>query len=89
MKEPMKFLNLEERKTSFKEVELGLNKESAKKESQRCLNCKMAPCKMGCPVGVDIPKFIDLISKDNVNAAYETILKDNLLPSICGRVCPQ
>lgn len=89
VKEPMPTLETEKRTTSFAEVELGLDEKSAVNEALRCLGCKNSPCKKGCPVGVDIPKFINLISQGKIDEAHKVILKDNLLPSICGRVCPQ
>ncbi len=77
------------RRHNMQEVALGYSPEQAILESQRCLNCKNAPCVKGCPVQVDIPGFImKLRSGDSLGAA--SILKrTNLLPSICGRVCPQ
>ena len=88
-KEKMPVLEIQKRKTSFCEVELGLPEKEALSEAARCLNCKNSPCRSGCPVGVDIPGFISCIAAGENQKAYETILKDNILPSICGRVCPQ
>lgn len=89
LKESIKVLDKEKRKSSFEEVEFSLTDENAVKEALRCLNCKSGPCRSGCPVGIDIPKFINCISKGLLNEAYDVIYKDNCLPSICGRVCPQ
>lgn len=89
IKNPMPVIDIEKRKSTFEEVEIGYSDSLAKSESLRCLNCKNAPCKSGCPVGVNIPLFINLVSQGNISEAYDTIIKDNLLPSICGRVCPQ
>lgn len=88
-KEKMPVLEIQKRKASFCEVELGLPEKEALSEAARCLNCKNSPCRSGCPVGVDIPGFISCIAAGENQKAYETILKDNILPSICGRVCPQ
>lgn len=88
-KESIKVLDKEKRKSSFEEVEFSLTDENAVKEALRCLNCKSSPCRSGCPVGIDIPKFINCISKGMLNEAYDIIYKDNCLPSVCGRVCPQ
>ncbi|MDD3999559.1 MAG: NADPH-dependent glutamate synthase [Bacilli bacterium] len=79
----------ETRINNFDEVALGYTKNEAIIEASRCLDCKHFPCVSGCPVGIDIPKFIREISEDNLEAASKTILKDNLLLGICGRVCPQ
>ena len=77
------------RTKSFKEVALGYSEKEALLEASRCLHCKHKPCVGGCPVNINIPEFIKEISNNNINKAYEIILKDNLFPSICGRVCPQ
>jgi glutamate synthase (NADPH/NADH) small chain len=47
------------------------------------------PCVKGCPVGIDIPGFIRKMAAKNFHGAYDTITDTNLLPSVCGRVCPQ
>jgi glutamate synthase (NADPH) small chain len=74
---------------NFDEVALGLKESQALKEAQRCLNCKNAKCISGCPVGINIPGFIQLIKNKKYKEAAEVIKKDNLLPAVCGRVCPQ
>jgi glutamate synthase (NADPH/NADH) small chain len=71
------------------EVALGYSEAQARLEAERCLSCKNAPCVNGCPVGVDIPRFIEQIQGGNFKAAVETIKETNLLPAVCGRVCPQ
>lgn len=74
---------------NFAEVPLGYVQPSAFEESKRCLdNCK-APCVKGCPVGIDIPTFIKRIEAGDYIGAARTLKKYNLLPAICGRVCPQ
>lgn len=77
------------RNKNFKEVTLGYTEEMAIKESGRCLGCKTRPCMSGCPVNVNIPDFIKLISEGKFEEAYEKIKETNSLPAICGRVCPQ
>lgn len=71
------------------EVALGYTKEQAIVEAQRCLQCKNKPCIQGCPVNVPIPEFIAKIQDGDFKAAVDTIKQTNLLPAICGRVCPQ
>ena len=88
-KQEMRLLDLEKRKTTFEEVSLGYNKTEALNEANRCLNCKKPLCVTGCPVNVNIPKFISLIKEDKINDAYLEIIKNNGFPGICGRVCPQ
>jgi glutamate synthase (NADPH) small chain len=77
------------RNKNFSEVTLGYNAEQAIAEAKRCLNCKNAKCISGCPVNVPIPEFIHKVTNGNFMEAYETLFKQNALPAICGRVCPQ
>lgn len=58
-------------------------------EAQRCLNCKHMPCVSGCPVNVQIPKFISLIAQGKFADACSAIKETSALPAVCGRVCPQ
>ncbi len=78
-----------ERNKDFKEVNLGLTEELAIREAQRCLQCKNAKCIEGCPVGIDIPGFIKKIAEGDFLGADELIRRDNDLPAVTGRVCPQ
>lgn len=77
------------RKRNFDEVPLGYTPELAKKEAERCLQCKKPGCVDGCPVQVPIPEFIKLIREGDFSAAIRKIWEKNSLPAICGRVCPQ
>lgn len=74
---------------NFTEVALGYSEEDALNEAERCLNCKNALCKQGCPVEVPIPEFITEVKNKNYAKAIEIIKSKNNLPAICGRVCPQ
>ncbi|TCK98788.1 sulfide dehydrogenase (flavoprotein) subunit SudA [Natranaerovirga hydrolytica] len=74
---------------NFDEVALGYTLEQAIEEAKRCLQCKTKPCVSGCPVNVPIPEFIKLVEEGKIEEAYKTITKENALPAICGRVCPQ
>jgi len=78
-----------ERRTNMREVALGYTPAQAMLEAERCLQCKNMPCVAGCPVRVDIPGFIAKIRDGDFIAAARIIKRTNLLPSICGRVCPQ
>lgn len=84
---PTQSLNV--RQQTFEEVNVGLNKSQVILEASRCLQCKHQPCVGGCPVGVAIPQFIAQVKNDDFDGALATILADNALPSVCGRVCPQ
>ncbi len=88
-KQPMPTQDPQVRVQNFSEVALGYTEEDAITEAQRCLNCKKSPCREGCPVEIDIPAFIDLISNKDFSGAIAKIKEKNNLPAICGRVCPQ
>jgi glutamate synthase (NADPH/NADH) small chain len=77
------------RNANFNEVNLGFTEKLALLEAERCLECKDAKCIAGCPVAVDIPKFIRLVAEGNLPEAARSLLCDNALPAITGRVCPQ
>jgi len=79
----------EERVRNFSEVALGFSEELALIEADRCLECKKPKCVDGCPVGIDIPAFVAAIQREEFGEALAIIKKDNTLPAICGRVCPQ
>ena len=78
-----------ERRSNNLEVNLGLTVEMAVKESHRCLDCANPQCVMGCPVSVNIPKFIKKIEAQDFLGAASVIKETSTLPAICGRVCPQ
>jgi glutamate synthase (NADPH/NADH) small chain len=77
------------RNRDFKEVNQGLDIESARREAQRCWDCANPGCVTGCPVSIDIPSFIKLIEKGDIISSIRKIKETNSLPAICGRVCPQ
>lgn len=77
------------RRRNMSEVALGYTPEQARLESLRCLQCKNAPCIAGCPVRIDIPAFIKTAGDGDFQAAIDIIKRNSLLPSVCGRVCPQ
>jgi len=79
----------EVRKTNFEEVAQGYTLAEALREADRCLECKKPRCIPGCPVGIDIPGFIQAIADQNFQRAYDILRQDNPLPAVCGRVCPQ
>ena len=88
-KHPMPVQEPSERNKNFKEVALGYDAQTAIDEAKRCLNCKNKPCVSGCPVGIDIPRFIAFTAAGEFESAYETISQSSSLPAVCGRVCPQ
>jgi glutamate synthase (NADPH/NADH) small chain len=77
------------RRHNFEEVPLGYTPELAKKEAERCIQCKDPKCRQGCPVEVDIPGFIKLIKEGDFEGSIRKLWEKNALPAVCGRVCPQ
>jgi len=78
-----------ERARNFDEVPFGYSEDEAVLEAERCLQCKTAPCVDGCPVGIDIPGFIEHVKNRRFRDAVVTLKEANALPAVCGRVCPQ
>ncbi|MDD4126370.1 MAG: NADPH-dependent glutamate synthase [Methanomicrobium sp.] len=81
--------NAVERIHDFKEVDEGLLEGNAVLEATRCMECVRPNCVKGCPVNIDIPAFISAIAGRDFEKAAEIIKSENMLPAICGRVCPQ
>ncbi|MBM9604944.1 NADPH-dependent glutamate synthase [Desulfopila inferna] len=77
------------RARNFLEVPTGYTLKMAQEEAARCLQCRKPGCVTGCPVGVDIPGFIDLIAQGDMTGAIRNLWTKNALPAVCGRVCPQ
>ena len=77
------------RNGNFTEVNLGLNEKIALSESQRCLDCPDPTCIDGCPVNINIPKFVKKIEAHDFLGAAAVLKETNTLPAVCGRVCPQ
>jgi glutamate synthase (NADPH/NADH) small chain len=77
------------RARNFLEVPTGYTMKMAQEEASRCLQCRKPGCVEGCPVGVDIPGFIDLIAQGDMTGAIRNLWTKNALPAVCGRVCPQ
>ncbi len=79
----------ETRRANFNEVNLGLAEQVAIVEAERCLMCKDPTCIKGCPVNVNIPRFLDFLRQGRTADAARSLLGDNALPAVTGRVCPQ
>jgi len=73
----------------FSEVDTGIPSQTAVLEALRCMECPRPLCVQGCPVCIDIPAFINAIAREEFREAANILKKDNMLPAICGRVCPQ
>ena len=88
-KTPIPEQDPKERIHNFKEVALGYTVEQALAEAERCLMCPKPLCIQGCPVHIKIPDFIAAVKEGDYKKAFKIIREDNMLPAICGRVCPQ
>jgi glutamate synthase (NADPH/NADH) small chain len=86
---PMPERPADSRVKHFKEVNLGYDIDDAIEEAERCIQCKNPTCIAGCPVQIDIPRFIRHLLVRDIDGARDVISENNLFPSICGRVCPQ
>ena len=86
---PMPERDALERSRNFKEVNLGYSMADALAEAERCIMCTKPTCIAGCPVSIDIPRFIRHILIRDMDGALAVINESNLFPSVCGRVCPQ
>lgn len=88
-KTPMPTLDPGVRRRSFEEVAIGYTVDLARQEASRCIECRNRPCVEGCPVEIDIPLFVRQVADGNFGGAFQTLSEANLLPAVCGRVCPQ
>lgn len=85
----MNELDPDYRITNIEEVNQGLTEEQALTEASRCLDCPDPLCITGCPVEINIPKFIKNIERGEFLEAAKTLKETSALPAVCGRVCPQ
>jgi len=88
-KTPMRERPARDRVKDFNEVPFGYSPEEAKAEAKRCLQCKRPTCVQGCPVEIDIPGFIKFIAEGDYTNSIKRLKEKNVLPAVCGRVCPQ
>lgn len=86
---PMPKQSIEVRRQNFEEVALGYTEQLAIEEAKRCLDCKKSNCVLHCPVEINIPGFVRAIAEGDFHRGASILKSKNLLPSVCGRVCPQ
>jgi glutamate synthase (NADPH/NADH) small chain len=79
----------EVRRHNFNEVALGYTEQLAVEEALRCIDCPKPLCVPSCPVEIDIPAFIKRIAEQQFEEGVKVLKQKNLLPAVCGRVCPQ
>ena len=77
------------RRQNFQEVNLGLAADVAATEASRCIECADPKCVKGCPVGVKVREFVELVAQQDYKGAAAKMREDNVLPAVTGRVCPQ
>ncbi|MBN2371517.1 MAG: NADPH-dependent glutamate synthase [Vicinamibacteria bacterium] len=87
--QPMPEQRPDARVRNMNEVALGFSADQARAEAARCLQCANPKCVAGCPVGIDIPRFVAAVADGDFASASAVIREKNLLPAVCGRVCPQ
>jgi len=80
---------VKERVHDFDEVDTGLSMHNAVLEALRCMTCVIPKCVEGCPVNIDIPSFVGAVAANDLEKAAGILREENMLPAICGRVCPQ
>ena len=88
-RQPMPEQDPRRRRRNFEEVPKGYSEIMAMTEASRCLDCRKPGCVAGCPVNVNIPRFIKLIAEGAFVEALVKLKEQNSLPAVCGRVCPQ
>ena len=63
--------------------------EEIKEKVDYCLNCPVKPCSnKGCPLGNNIPGFIQAVKEEDYKKAYEILSETTVLQAVCGRICP-
>ncbi|MFM8508766.1 MAG: glutamate synthase subunit beta [Betaproteobacteria bacterium] len=79
---------VEQRVKNYKEFVIGLNKDQAKVQAARCMDCGTPFCNSGCPVNNVIPDFNDLVYQGDWKNAITVLHSTNNFPEFTGRICP-
>ena len=72
----------------WKEVYAERESGQIERQAGRCMDCGVAFCHQGCPLGNLIPEFNDLVHRDEWRAASERLHATNNFPEFTGRLCP-
>ncbi|MFV0558444.1 MAG: glutamate synthase subunit beta [Enterococcus sp.] len=93
------FRAIEQRIDDWEELQVPLEVKERQEQAARCMNCGIPFCHSGnfygeqrvvsgCPNDNLIPEWNDLLYKGRFQAAFERLVKTNLLPEMTGRICP-
>jgi glutamate synthase (NADPH/NADH) small chain len=64
------------------------DRENLVRLAKECRKCQEPTCRLGCPAGVNIPKFISLFLDGDDKAAYEVLREANVFAEVCAWLCP-
>ncbi|MBN2270659.1 MAG: FAD-dependent oxidoreductase [Sedimentisphaerales bacterium] len=64
------------------------DRENLARLASACRKCQEPTCQLGCPAGVDIPKFISLFLEGDEQVAYKVLREANIFPEVCAWLCP-
>jgi len=62
--------------------------EALREEARRCHYCEAASCAEACPAHMDVAAFIKAFAEDDIQTAYDTMRRTNVLPEMCSHLCP-
>ena len=79
---------MDERVRDYLEVYLPLPVTTLREQGSRCMDCGVAFCHHGCPLGNLIPEWNSLVAGDDWEAAMLRLHATNNFPEFTGRLCP-
>ena len=99
MADPRGFLKVTDRETAkrreievrikdWKEVYEPFDQGVLKSQASRCMDCGIAFCHHGCPLGNLIPEWNDLTWRQDGKGAIERLHATNNFPEFTGKLCP-
>lgn len=81
--------SVEKRQQDFKEIYEEYKASKAKTQASRCSQCGVPFCQIHCPLNNNIPDWLKLAAEGFLQEAYILSTQTNMMPEICGRICPQ